>query len=67
MSGIEDIDPEIAALLGDTVTDTSDSETSVDAEEFESALPAERGPRDLDDTRHVLQARMKVLPVCISF
>ncbi|MBQ2529875.1 MAG: hypothetical protein II547_06450 [Treponema sp.] len=50
MSGIEDIDPEIAALLGDTVPDTSDSETSVDADEFESALPAERGPRDLDDT-----------------
>lgn len=50
MSGIEDIDPEIAALLGDSVADDAGSETSVDAEEFESALPAERPSRDLDDT-----------------
>ena len=50
MSGIEDIDPEIAALLGDTVSDNTDSETSVDADEFDAALPVPSASRDLDST-----------------
>ena len=50
MSGIEDIDPEIAALLGDTVSDNTDSETSVDADEFDAALPVPSVSRDLDST-----------------
>ncbi|MBP5753464.1 MAG: hypothetical protein J6W60_11515, partial [Treponema sp.] len=50
MSGIEDIDPEIAALLGDTVPDNTDSETSVDADEFDAALPVPSASRDLDST-----------------